>query len=50
MSLHIVSLQYNVISSNSMLNGFHNISSGSLVVTDIYRCDYYAVDNNVLKP
>ena len=49
-SLYTVSLQYNVIYSNTMLNGFHNLSSGSLVVTDIYRCDHYSVDYHVLKP
>jgi hypothetical protein len=48
--LYIVSLQYSVIFSNTMLNGFHNVSSGLHVVTDIYRCEYYAVDNHVLKP
>jgi len=34
-SLYTVSLQYNVIYSYTMSNGFHNVSGGSRVVTDI---------------
>jgi len=49
-SLYVVPLQYNVISSNRTLNAFQNVPSGSLVVTDIHRCDYYAVEYHVLKP
>ena len=28
----------------------HNVWSGSLLITDINQCEYFAVDNHVLKP
>lgn len=44
----IILLKYKVTSSD-IIYGIHNVLSGSLSITGIYRCEYFAVDYHMLK-
>jgi len=46
----IILLKYKVTSSNIIWYGIHNVLSGSLSITGICQCKYFAVDYVMLKP